>query len=145
MVSSVNLKEGIILSINPEHIKKLRTGEKIFEYRRKLGKKIIKGSIDLIAVYETAPTSRIVGTMKIYNIHRLPIMELWCWTGSKSGLTLDKYLEYFHGLISGYAIEIREYHEVTMPIHLSEIGVDRPPQSYQYLDAEQIEYILRWL
>lgn len=139
----MNVTGAALFSIKPEHVQKLRTGEKLFEFRRKLGGKIAGGSIDLIAVYETVPTGQIVGIMNVNSILRAPLSALWMQTWERSGITFAEFSEYFKGLESGYAIEISKYRELWLTVYPPEIGIDRPPQNYQYLDSEQLAYLLR--
>ena len=63
----------ILISINPEHVRKILSGEKKYEYRTKVAKK----DAEWLLIYETAPTKRIVAEAKILEVLELPPEELW--------------------------------------------------------------------
>ena len=46
----------ILISINPEHVAKILSGEKKFEYRTKDAKR----DVDSLIIYETTPVKRVV-------------------------------------------------------------------------------------
>ena len=57
----------ILISINPEHVAKILSGEKKFEYRTKAAKQ----DVDSLIIYETTPVKRIVAEAKILEVLEL--------------------------------------------------------------------------
>ena len=70
----------IILAINPEYVQRIFTGEKKYEFR----KIICKKAVDKILIYETAPTSKIVGEVTVKSILKESPLNLWQLTKMKA-------------------------------------------------------------
>lgn len=64
--------ETIILSIHPSHIEKILSGEKRYEYRKR-----IPTDIRYIVVYATAPIKMIVALIKIDSILKGTPESVW--------------------------------------------------------------------
>ena len=54
----------ILMSIKPEYVDKIFSGEKKYEYRKRL----CKEKIDTIIVYSSSPIQKVVGELKIKQI-----------------------------------------------------------------------------
>lgn len=67
------MKRKILISINPEHVKNIISGEKKYEYRKIAAKQ----DISAIIIYETVPTKKIVAEAEILDVIELPPEELW--------------------------------------------------------------------
>ena len=63
----------ILISINQEHVAKILSGEKRFEYRTKTAKK----DVDPLIIYETTPVRRIVAEAEILEVLCLSPEDLW--------------------------------------------------------------------
>ncbi len=63
----------IILSINPEFVQKIFSGEKKFEFRTLLPKKSIKKVI----IYATYPISKVVGEFDVAKVLEMEPQKLW--------------------------------------------------------------------
>ncbi|NOG26603.1 ASCH domain-containing protein [Lysinibacillus fusiformis] len=126
----------VLLSIKPEFVEKIFSGEKQFEYRRSIFK---NPNVDTIIVYSTMPVGKIVGEFKIQQILNLNIEELWTETQSKSGLNYSFYKSYFHDKDMGYAIKIDNVKEYKKPLSLSQVNKDlKAPQSFCYINDDLI-------
>lgn len=124
----------VLLSIKPEFVEKIFSGEKKFEYRRNIFK---NPDVDTIIVYSTMPVGKIVGEFKIQSILNLSIDELWSQTKSKSGINYSFYKSYFHDKDKGYAIKIQAVKEYEKPLMLSDIRENlKAPQSFCYIADE---------
>lgn len=135
-------KAAVLMAIRPEYVKKISEGIKTFELRRKVGRELVEGEIPLIVVYSSAPIKSIVGIIKVLKVHQKPLNELWRETvQGAAGVSYKEYSDYFKGLDSGFAIEIKEYYPIR-PLPLKEIGIKRPPQNYQFIDIFQLGHIL---
>ena len=54
----------ILMSIKPEYVNKIFSGEKKYEYRKRL----CKEKIDTIIVYSSSPIQKVVGELKIKQV-----------------------------------------------------------------------------
>lgn len=126
----------VLLSIKPEFVDKIFSGEKKFEYRRSIFK---NPDVDTVIVYSTMPVGKVVGEFKIQTILNLSIDDLWNKTQSKSGLNYSFYKDYFHDKEKGYAIKIQAAKEYKEPLLLSEIRENlKAPQSFCYIEDDLI-------
>ncbi|TGK17596.1 hypothetical protein [Leptospira stimsonii] len=119
----------VLLSIKPEYVEKIFSGEKKYEYRRLL----FKHSVSSIVVYASAPISKVVGEFSIEDIIYLDKDLLWNTTKRNSGISIDKYSNYFHDKEMAYAIKIGNLKKYKRPLKLKELNIERPPQSFMYI------------
>lgn len=120
----------ILLSIKPKYVKKIFSGEKKYEYRRRIAKK----TVDRILIYETAPTKAIVGEVSVDKLLSLTPDKLWERTQPFAGISKKEFDDYFSGLEKSNAYRLfdaRRYHDA---VELSEYGLVCPPQSFCYLN-----------
>ena len=81
---------NVILSIKPEFVEKIFSGEKQYEYRKIL----FKQKVDTVYIYASRPISKIVGEFKIDEILCDNPGNIWKETKRQSGVTrkfFDKY------------------------------------------------------
>jgi len=114
----------ILLSIKPEYVNKILSLEKRYEFRRRIWRKDVKQ----VLVYETLPVQAITIAFKIKNIIAAPPQILWNKYHEFSGISQDKFFEYFQNCNTGYAIEIGNIKRFK-PYKLN----IKPPQSYMYI------------
>jgi predicted transcriptional regulator len=119
----------IIMSIKPEYVNKIFTGEKRFEYRRACpqcceGKTVI--------IYCTAPVSKVVGEFKIVDGHREQKEVIWNMTKDKSGISEEAYYKYFEGRDFAIALKIDDVIKYEKAREIKEYGFSRPPQNFYY-------------
>jgi predicted transcriptional regulator len=121
-----------LLSIKPEYVKKIFSGEKRFEYRKcSFSQKISK-----VIVYATSPVCRIVGEFDVDGILKDTPDALWTQTKDSSGISEDFFFQYFEGKKCAVAIRIKStrlYEKEINPY----IEWDRffPPQSFRYIEG----------
>jgi len=120
----------ILLSIKPEFVQKIISGEKKVEYR----KRIFKQPVDTVVVYSTMPVGKIIGEFKIENILSNSPNELWEETHEFSGINKLFFDKYFKNKDLGYAIQFNDFVEYPIPLNLSDLkqGLSAP-QSFVYL------------
>lgn len=121
----------ILISINPEHVSKILSGEKRFEYRTKVAKQ----EVDSLIIYETAPTKRVVAEAKVIEVLELPPEELWEKTKPYSGISKEFFDSYFSDRPIAYAYRLGEVKAYDKPLNLSHYGIKSAPQSFVYLQA----------
>lgn len=121
----------ILISINPEHVAKILSGEKKYEYRTKAAKK----DVDSLIIYETTPVKRIVAEAEIIEVLCLSPEDLWKETKRYSGISKSFYDEYFKGRKIAYAYRLGKVKAYDNPLELSDYGVKAAPQSFVYINA----------
>ena len=120
-----------ILSIKPEFVTKIFTGEKRYEYRKTLFKK----KIDTVYIYASRPISKIVGQFKIADVISNPPEEVWKETKDYGGVSKEFFYKYFNGRERGIALQIKDVREFTNPIDVNSIKENmKAPQSFIYID-----------
>lgn len=129
-----------LISIHPEHVDKIVSGEKKLEFRRRWTSR----SVSTLFIYATAPIQRIVGFAKIARIIQGTPYQLWRLTRElEGGISRRKLFTYLGGTKKGVAIELGN-------ITLMPGGTDprlclgrhfRPPQSFRYLTEQEISQI----
>lgn len=119
----------ILISIQPEHVAKILSGEKKFEYRTKAPKR----DADSLIIYETTPVKRVVAEAKILEVIELPPEDLWRETCNQSGIDKEFFDKYFRGRKVAYAYRLGEVKAYDAPRELSFYGIKSAPQSFVYL------------
>lgn len=126
----------VLLSIKPEFVERIFSGEKKFEYR----KAIFKQKVTKIIVYCTMPVGMIVGEFDIDEILEGSPADIWNRTYKFSGVEENFYIDYFSGRNKGYAIKIGEKTKYKEPVNPKTIFDSfMPPQSFMYVDTNIME------
>ena len=121
----------IILSIHPNHIEKILSGEKRYEYRKR-----IPLDINYLIVYATAPTKKIVALIEVDMVMKDTPQNIWDVTQNESGVSYEFFMNYFNEVSTAYAIKIRNIYKMPTPIDITVIdGVECGPQAYQYVNG----------
>jgi len=130
-----------LLSIKPEFVEKIFSGNKWFEYRKVIFKKNVKK----IVVYSTMPVGMIVGKFSIEDIIEASPKEIWDLTKKYSGVNKAFYNKYFEGRSKGFAIKIGKttrYEALLDPRTLFNSFV--APQSFCYLSKKSSKMINKY-
>lgn len=123
--------KDIILSIRPIFAEKILSGEKKYEYRKRLcAKKVSK-----IYIYETAPVKKITGEVEVIKKLKMKKEKLWKQTQKSSGISKEFYGKYFEKQEYACAYELGESKKYSDPVTLESIGVNYIPQSFAYYDG----------
>lgn len=85
---------NLIISIKPEFVDKIISGEKKYEFRRRIYRK----EVEKIYIYQTLPNSGIVGYFTPDNIIKDTPENLWKNLKDVSGTNKEFLLSYFHDL-----------------------------------------------
>lgn len=121
----------LLLSIKPEYIQKIISGEKKYEFRKVVFK---NRKVKDVIVYASRPISKIVGEFSIETIIEGDPKSIWNRTKYYSGVNELFFNNYFKGRDKGYAIKLKNYKSYSKPIPLENIGVEHAPQSFLYLN-----------
>ncbi len=123
-------KDSVILSIHPEYMKKIIAGEKRFEYRRRIPKR----EVSYILIYETLPTKKFVAIAEVLDIMCEHPDTLWYKTQYLSGISYEKYHEYFKDCNQAFAYKLGKIY------CLPENNITFPTiQSYSYIPTVFLE------
>lgn len=119
----------MLLSIKPEYVEKILSGEKKYEYR----KFRCRDDVDKIIIYATAPVQKVVGEAEIADIVEGDPQEVWEKTKEHSGISKEFFCEYYKGKKTAIAYQLKSRKRYDPPLTLQDFGVKTAPQSYCYL------------
>lgn len=120
----------VLLSIKPEFVEKIFSGEKRYEFRRAIFK---RPRVNIVVVYASTPIQKVVGEFTISEILCDNVNSLWLRTRRQSGITKDLFFKYFENKNHGFAIGISCVRKYRSPLSLRKDFRMLPPQSYAYL------------
>ena len=83
----------ILLSINPQHVERIMSGDKVYEFRKTQCKK----KVDKIVIYSTSPVMKVVGEAEVVDILVDDPQTIWRITEIKSGIKKDFFDMYYAG------------------------------------------------
>ena len=120
----------VLLSIKPEYANKIFSGEKKFEFRKRIFKNL---EVQTVMVYSTMPVGRIIGEFSIKHIHQNSPKYIWDKTKRFSGIDEDFFNEYYDGRDLAFAIEVDKPVLYEEPINPKEENANfTAPQSFMY-------------
>ena len=119
----------ILMSIKPIYVNKIFALEKKYEYRKTL----CKQQINKIIVYSTNPIKKVVGELIIKQVLYDKKEIIWNKTNKYSGVTKDKYDNYFNNCDYAVAYEIEKVIVYDKPKELKDYNIKKAPQSYIYI------------
>lgn len=121
----------ILLSIKPEYTNRILVGTKKFEFRRNVAKR----HVDRILIYSTFPEMKVVASVAVLGVLKETPQNLWKKTKDFSGISHDKYMEYFSKKEFAYAYQLGEVKKFKKAKDLSEYGISVAPQSFVYIES----------
>lgn len=122
----------VLLSIKPEYVEKIFTGEKKFEYRKAI---FSKKDVKTVVIYCTMPVGRVVGEFQIGEILSASPLEIWGITKDFSGINEGFFQQYFKDRELAHAIQIKGIIKYKKAKKLNEVILSNvAPQSFCYLD-----------
>ncbi|GAB6150425.1 ASCH domain-containing protein [Clostridium novyi] len=120
----------VILSIKPEFVEKIITGEKQYEYR----KRIFKQEVDSVIIYATKPVGMLIGEFKVEKVLYDAVEQIWEKTNRFSGISYNYFKHYFSNKDMAYALKIKDLIVYRNPLCPKKIIPDfKAPQSFCYL------------
>ena len=134
------MSKAALISIHPKHVANILGGRKIFEYRKVLPSQ----DVSHLVLYSTAPVMKIVAIAEVVGRIVGSPTKVWNVTGFGSGISRSFYREYFAGQRQACALSLGRVYELVSPMGLSLLaGVKTPPQSFSYLNDDDIGLILK--
>ena len=125
----------VLMSIKPEYVDKIFSGEKKYEYRKRL----CKEKIDTVIVYSSSPIQKDVGELKIKQVLYDKKNVIWNKTNKYGGITKIKYDNYYEncGYVVAYEIEKAILYDKQKD--LKDFNVRTAPQSYVYITNKGVD------
>lgn len=92
-------------------------------------------------IYSSAPVFRVVGEATIRRVIQAPPDTLWVEAQYGAGMSKADFDAYFSGRAIAVAYQLEKPVRYPNPVLVTNIGLERPPQSFQYLSEEQYKSI----
>lgn len=126
----------ILLSIKPQYVEKILSGEKMYEFRKQEFK---RKDVDTIIVYSSGKVRKLVGEIKFKKILCDTPCSIWNITHSKAGMSEKSFMKYYMDKDKAYAIVIDSFLPYNESIGLEDKypGI-KAPQSYRYIDETDL-------
>ena len=125
---------NVILSIRPNFCKMIFSGQKKYEYRKRVFKRT---DIDKVYIYASKPICKIVGYFTIAAMIEDSPNNMWEMTYMGSGISKEYFDAYFRGCDMAHAIAIGEVVKFDTPIDPKEVIKNfTAPQNYMYVDND---------
>jgi predicted transcriptional regulator len=119
----------VLMSIKPEYVNKILSGQKRFEFRKRQCAK----EIDTIIIYETAPIQLVVAEVEVVQIIKNSPQQLWEQTKNLAGVEKNFFNQYYYGANIAIAYELGNVTRYDPPRTLEDYGIKKAPQSYVYI------------
>lgn len=119
-----------MLSIKPEYVRRILTGEKTYEFRKRI---FSRRDVDTIIIYTTSPVCQLLAEARITGILQDTPQGLWNRTHQHGGISRDKFMRYFQDRDTAYAIQLGELTRFDTPRTLADYRVKAAPQSFVYV------------
>ncbi|RDZ49572.1 hypothetical protein C5C07_20270 [Haloferax sp. Atlit-4N] len=133
-----------LLAIKPEFAEKILSGEKRYEFRRTSFRSA--QDIDFVFLYSSAPVKKIVGGFSTDRTVEADPQELWDLYNDTAGIDQDRFMEYFEGAETGYAIQVDEAYRFENPIDPDDVFEEfSAPMSFLYLDEKRSDALQEYL
>jgi predicted transcriptional regulator len=128
-----------IISIQPKYAKKIFSGEKTVELRKKNISALKKS--DKLIIYVTSPEQLLYGICTVENVIEDSPEKLWRKVSKHSGITKEEYFAYYKTADKAIGIYLRGIRKLEKPISLKDMRTSlngfMPPQSYMRFDREK--------
>ena len=119
-----------LLSIKPKYVNRILSGEKKYEFR----KKIFSKSIDSIIVYSSSPEKKVVCEMYFSEVLAGRPEDIWEQCSDSAGISSEDYFSYYENCDKAFAIKIDRVEQYDVPLLLDDIRLGlKAPQSFVYV------------
>ena len=119
----------VLLAIKPEFVERIFSGEKKFEFRRRIARR----AVDKIVIYATRPVCAVVGAVDVCGIISGTPDNVWARTCNAAGIDRGFFDSYFSGCDMAYAYRLGQVVRFDVPRPLSDFGVRTAPQGFVYI------------
>jgi len=136
------MSKAVLISIYYEHLAKILSGDKVFEYRKVMPSQ----SVSHLVFYCTHPVKKVVAVAEVAGRLDGPPSRIWSDTGYGAGITRKYYRDYFTGQKSASCFALGNVYELTKPLELAALSSCKvPPQSFCYLNDDDTEKLFNKL
>lgn len=121
----------VLISIKNQYATQIYDGTKLYELRHN------KPNFEpgkMMWIYEPLPVGMITGIVEFRACIMAAPWLIWERFKNHLGVTQAEFFRYYAGRDTAYAWELASKVKLDEPITLADIGLTRPPQSYQYLN-----------
>jgi predicted transcriptional regulator len=135
-------REDFLVSIRPQYVAKILTGQKTVELRRRFPESVSVGAMAYI--YSTSPVRAVVGCAKIKEVQRLTVADIWKEHGEAACISRRDFDNYFSGTKFGFAILLGAVKAMRSHLTACELAAQLgivPPQSYRYVTKRFISLL----
>lgn len=128
-----------LMSIHPVHATSITEGRKLAEFR----KHPVSRDVKLVLIYATKPIAAIVGAFRIVGQLTLSPDDIWQKYHDVGCIGKDGFFSYFLDRNRATAIIIGDVFRMDeLATIQASLGMDRPPQSIQYIDSKRAYCLL---
>ena len=125
---------NVILSIRPNFCKMILSGQKVYEYRKRI---FTRMDVDKVYVYATKPICKIVGFFTIDEVIADKKNDIWEKTHKDGGISKEFFDAYFKNSDTAYAIKIGQVVKLDNPTDPKSVIKDfHAPQNFMYADFD---------
>lgn len=119
----------MLLSINPEHVENILSGNKQFEFR----KVRCRPEVDKIIIYATSPVMKVVGEADVIDVIVDFPEQVWEMTSEFAGISKQFYDKYYQNKEVAVAYRLGDVRKYKKPLTLADFGINFAPQSFVYV------------
>lgn len=129
------MANAILMSIHPKWAQKIYSDKKRVEWRKSYPK--VEGKIR-VYIYETAPVKKVTGFFTLLGVEGVDANKSITFSYEKGQVPIDDLKKYQGDSMCIFAWEIKHGSVVKFynPKTLADFGLNRPPQSWQYVEDE---------
>lgn len=125
---------NVILSIRPNFCKLIFSGQKVYEYRKRV---FSRTDVDKVYIYATKPICRVIGYFTIDQLIEDSPNNVWEKTYMEGGISKKQFNDYFKGQSVAHAIKIKDLKRFDTTINpKSVIKGFTAPQNFRYVDVD---------
>lgn len=132
----------MLLSIRPCHVDDILAGRKTIELRR-TRPAVMPGQP--VAIYATTPAAALVATCRIARVESAPPGQLWDFVANQAAISRGHYDGYFDNAERAHALHLENVERLADHVSLKQLrsaGGFRPPQTWRFVDRQQLQTML---
>lgn len=128
----------LLISIHPEFVERILSGQKVFEFRKTLPKRLPTH----LVIYSTSPVQKVVAVAEIEGALSGTPDGIWKKSGKGAGISRDYFREYFSDRTTAHAFQLGRVFALRKHLSLAEINPKLvAPQSYRFLEKTDFSVI----
>ncbi|HWV48106.1 MAG TPA: ASCH domain-containing protein [Microbacterium sp.] len=135
------MKRALLISVKPRYARAILEGRKTVEVRRRFPE-VPPGTT--VVLYSSSPERAVLGTVRLKQTITVPSDRVWEMHSSAIDIAEDALGEYLEGAEDSTLLEVEDPQTWARPVSLTSLrallGLE-PPQSFRYLDADQVALI----